>query len=331
MPDPPLYGGLPGKGRDLNRRLAWMNLRVPRGGIIRGMDCHDERNGLKNFNLAARVALALVCAALPLPALSQDEKPKITEETPYVPSPKIVVDTMLRMAGVRAGDFLIDLGSGDGRIIITAALEMKARGFGVDYDARLVKLANNNARKAGVSDRANFIEKNIFDTDLGKASVVTMYLLPEYNLVLKPTLLALKPGTRIVSHDYGIGDWEPDAQEKVDAPEKTVGVEKASWIYSWVVPAQVAGHWRSRITTTKGTMELELDFKQRYQRVEGTAKLRGGSIALENAVLKGDALSFQLADAGQVLRFQGRISAGRLSGQYVSGNTKHPWRAQRVN
>ena len=280
-------------------------------------------------NVMVPLALAALFA-MHTAVYAQEEPPKITEETPYVPSPRIVVDTMLRMANVRAGDFLIDLGSGDGRIIITAAEEFKARGIGVDYDARLVRLANDNAQKAGVADRARFIEQNVFKTDLAEASVVTIYLLPEYNAVLKPTLLALKPGTRIVSHDYGIGDWEPDAQSKVVAPEKPVGVDKASWIYYWMVPANVQGHWRSSIPAARGTTALDLKLRQRYQKLEGTATIGANTVAIERLLLKGDSLSFELTDGRHQLHFEGRISAGQISGQLLSGNKKLPWRAVKI-
>lgn len=284
---------------------------------------------MKNAICAGRLVLAALLAAFALPLYADEEPPKITEETPYVPSPRIVVETMLRMADVHAGDFLIDLGSGDGRIIITAAQEFNARGFGVDYDPRLVKLATDNAQKAGVSERARFVDQNVFKTDLSPASVVTIYLLPEYNAVLKPTLLALKPGTRIVSHDYGIGDWEPDAQSKVVVPEKPVGLEKASWIYYWMVPAQVQGQWRSSIPATKGIASLELNFKQHYQKVEGTAKIGAHTVAIERPLLKGEFLSFELTEGRQHFQFEGTISGGQLSGQLISGNRKHSWRAVR--
>ena len=286
---------------------------------------------MKNVFRAVPFALAAMFAAFALPVFAADAAPKITEETPYVPSPRIVVDTMLRMADVHEGDFLIDLGSGDGRIIITAAAEYNARGFGVDYDPRLVRLATENAQKAGVADRARFVDQNVFKTDLAQASVVTIYLLPEYNAVLKPTLLALKPGTRIVSHDYGIGDWEPDAASKVQVPEKPVGVEKASWIYYWMVPAQVQGQWRSRIPAAKGATALELNLKQHYQKVEGTAKIGASTVAIERPLLKGDLLSFDLSDGKQSLHFEGRISGGQLSGQLLSGGKKLPWRALRID
>ncbi len=284
----------------------------------------------KSFVLAGLMA----ALAIALPVFAADgeqlEEGKITEETPYVQSPKIVVDTMLEMAGVHAGDFLIDLGSGDGRIITTAAKERKARGFGVDYDERLVKLANENARKAGVSDRASFFEQNIFKTDLGSASVITMYLLPEYNAVLKPRLLALRPGTRIVSHDYGIDDWEPDAQKKIAVPEKRVGFEKASIILFWVVPAKVGGHWRSSISTTAGITEIDLMLKQKYQKFEGTVKLRGQEVPIERAFLKGSYVSFRVQDGNDTLLFNGQVSNSRIAGEMTRGSQKIRWRALRT-
>jgi SAM-dependent methyltransferase len=237
---------------------------------------------------------------------------------------------MLQMAGVHSGDFLIDLGSGDGRIIVTAAKEFKARGFGVDYDERLVKLANDNARKAGVSERASFFEQNVFKTDLGAASVVTMYLLPEYNSVLKPRLLALKPGTRIVSHDYGIDDWQPDASKKIPVPEKRVGLEKASTILFWVVPARIEGHWRSSIRTGSGVTDVEIVFTQRYQRFEGKAFLKGQEVAIESPFLKGDYLSFRIQDGTEALLFNGRVSNSRITGTTIRGEERTRWRALRT-
>jgi SAM-dependent methyltransferase len=285
---------------------------------------------LKNAIRAIPFALAVLMGMAAMPAYAEEEEPKITEETPYVPSPRIVVDTMLRMANVHAGDFLIDLGSGDGRIIITAAKDYEVRGFGVDYDPRLVRLATENAQKAGVADRARFVDQNVFKTDLSQASVVTIYLLPEYNAVLKPTLLALKPGTRIVSHDYGIGDWEPDAQSKIVVPEKPVGLEKASWIYYWMVPAQVAGRWRSNLPSAAGGAAMEITLTQHYQKVEGTAKIGTRTLAIERPELNGDALTFELSDGRQQMHFEGRIAGGQLNGQWQSGSRKQPWRAVKM-
>lgn len=278
----------------------------------------------------AGALLPLSAAGLALAGDDGQGAVRVTEETPYVQSPKVVVDTMLQMAGVHSGDFLIDLGSGDGRIIVTAAKEFKARGFGVDYDERLVKLANDNARKAGVSERASFFEQNVFKTDLGAASVVTMYLLPEYNSVLKPRLLALKPGTRIVSHDYGIDDWQPDASKKIPVPEKRVGLEKASTILYWVVPAKIDGHWRSSVRTGSGVTEVEIVFTQRYQHFEGKVLLRGKQVAVERTFLKGDYLSFRIQDGAETLLFNGRVSNSRISGTTMRGEERTRWRALRT-
>jgi len=148
-----------------------------------------------------------LCIALFAPAAVAQEG---QGDVVYVPTPQSVVDEMLRMAKVGASDFLIDLGSGDGRIVITAAKRYGARGFGVDLDRYLLKVANSNARKEGVADRARFIEQNLFETDLSQATVITSYLLPEMNERLMPKILALKPGTRVVAHDYSMGEWDPD-------------------------------------------------------------------------------------------------------------------------
>jgi len=294
-----------------------------------------RRAGTRRVPVALVLAALLAVAPVPVAGAAEypvrgDSEPRITEETPYVPSPRIVVDTMLRMAGVNARDFLIDLGSGDGRIIITAARELRARGFGVDYDPRLVRLATENAAREGVSDSTAFYQQDIFKTDLGQATVVTMYLLPEYNAVLKPRLLALRPGTRIVSHDYGIGDWEPDAQETIPVPEKPVGAMKQSTIYVWVVPAQVAGRWRSRVQTVRGIADLEIDIAQRNQHITGTARVRGCEVPIERPFLKSSYLSFRLEAGGETLLFQGHVSNDRITGEQIRGERHTRWRAPKM-
>ena len=166
----------------------------------------------------------MVLAALAAPAQAQPEAWAWDDGTvPYVQTPMEIVERMLRMAEVKKGDHVIDLGSGDGRIIIEAA-KRGATGLGIDYDASLVKLATENARKAGVADRAQFRHMDLFEADLAPATVVAFYLLPNFNEKLLPRLLKLKPGTRIVSHDGGIGEWPPDERLEMRAPEKPVGV-----------------------------------------------------------------------------------------------------------
>ncbi len=155
--------------------------------------------------------------------------PEPNYDVPYVPTPTAVVAEMLRMADVGKNDVIYDLGSGDGRIVITAAKERGARGVGIDINPARIKEANGNARAAGVSERVEFREQNLFDADLSEATVVTLYLLPAINAKLRPKLLReLKPGTRIVSHEFGIGDWES---------ERTVDVD-GSLVHLWTIPAR---------------------------------------------------------------------------------------------
>jgi SAM-dependent methyltransferase len=159
-------------------------------------------------------------------------------DVPFVVTPDHVTRAMLDLAGVKPGDFVIDLGSGDGRIVITAARHYGARGLGVEIVPDLVDRSRAAARIAGVTDRAEFRVQDLFATDLSQATVITMYLLPEVNLQLRPRLLALKPGTRIVSHDWDMGDWKPDRMVTIDVPDKPYGREKLSRIYLWTVPAR---------------------------------------------------------------------------------------------
>ena len=165
---------------------------------------------------------------------------------PFVVSPEEVVDRMLRIADIGPADHVIDLGSGDGRIVIGAA-KRGARALGIDIDPTLVERARANAAAAGVSDRATFVAQDLFETDLSKASVVTMYLLPEVNLKLRPKLLTLKPGTRIVSHDWNMGDWEPDETIELRTPEKPVGLGGKSRVHLWIIPADGRGRWVAEI------------------------------------------------------------------------------------
>ncbi len=164
-----------------------------------------------------------------------DTLPNKEMDAPFVTTPQNVVDAMLELAGVRAGDQLIDLGSGDGRIVITAAKRWGVPGLGVEIDPRLVERARTSAASEGVAGKARFAIADLFTTDLSGASVITMYLLPDVNEALKPRLQKLKPGTRIVSHDWHMGDWKPDRQITVAAPEKKIGIEKSSKVYLWTV------------------------------------------------------------------------------------------------
>ena len=205
--------------------------------------------------MRALVAAALL-AALPVHAV---------EDVPFVASPDNVTRAMLEIAKVGPDDYVIDLGSGDGRIVIEAARAFGARGLGVEIDPKLVELSRSRARASGVANRALFREQDLFKTDLTPASVITMYLLPDVNLQLRPKLLALRPGTRIVSHDWDMGDWQPDRTITVEVPDKKVGLEKASRIHLWIVPMRIEGDWCGT-GKARGTL---LRLAQQFQRVRG--------------------------------------------------------------
>jgi hypothetical protein len=256
----------------------------------------------------------------------------------YVPTPQHVVDEMLEMAKVGPSDTVIDLGSGDGRIVITAAKKHGARGTGVDLDRVLLKRANDTARKEGVSDRAHFVEQNLFETDLTPATVITSYLLPEMNLKLRPKLLALKPGTRIVAHDYDLDDWPPDLRKILDVPGKTVGHPGKSHVYLYIVPARVAGEWRTQVVHGRDSIPYEFSFDQDFQFVEGVARVgnRDGKIA--EFKLVGDRLEFtaRLNVRGQLLdhRFAGQVKGDTIEGTLSVGRgaaqRTQPWSANLV-
>ena len=208
----------------------------------------------------ARGRLGAVAAALCLAgaALGQDE-------VPFITTPDQVTRAMLELARVGSADHVIDLGSGDGRIVITAAKRFGARGLGVEIVPELVQKSRELARAAGVHDRVEFHEQDLFATDLGGASVVTMYLLPDVNLQLRPKLLKLRPGTRVISHDWDMGDWQPDKTVVLDVPDKAVGLEKKSRVHLWIVPARVQGDYCG---TGKAKGRL-LRLAQEYQRFRG--------------------------------------------------------------
>lgn len=236
----------------------------------------------------------------------------------YVPTPQIVVETMLSMAKVNSNDYLIDLGSGDGRIVITAAKKYGARGFGVDLDRVLLRRANEGAKKEGVTDKVFFVEQNLFETDLSNATVITSYLLPEMNEKLRPKILRLKPGTRVVAHDYHMGEWRPDDNDTLSVPEKTVGNPGVSYIFMWYVPANAAGKWQASIPAGGQTLALDLDFSQRFQFLNGTARINQQAAQFQSGRLRGESVTFWLATgSGQGLvrhEFNGKVEGDTING-----------------
>lgn len=258
------------------------------------------------------------------------------DEVPYIQTPSNVVDAMLSIANVGATDYVVDLGSGDGRIVIAAAKRYRARGLGIDYDPTLIAESRANAARAGVSDRVDFLQKDIFVADFRDATVVTMYLLPEVNLEIRPRVLfELRPGTRVVSHDWDMGDWEPDRRLVVAAPEKIVGLRKESTIYLWVVPARVAGYWRGTLTGPGGEESIVIEFAQRFQNASANVWLRRWNLT-GSGRLQGDNLSLSLDRSSWMpdsapLRFSLRVAGGRLEGEAIEGDQRYRLRATRLN
>ncbi len=231
----------------------------------------------------------------------------------WVPTPQVLVDKMLEIAKVTPADFVIDLGSGDGRTVISAA-KIGARALGVEYNPDMVELSRENAVKAGVIDHAEFINADLFDIDLSKATVITLFLLPELNLKLRPKLLDLKPGTRIVSNTFTMGDWEADY--KITTEENWNSWNEA---HLWIIPAKVEGKWKS------GNQEINLI--QKYQKVHGTITSDGKSAEISDGKLKGNLISFSAGD----YRYTGQTESNKITGTATSlrdGKTTN-WIAER--
>ncbi len=271
-------------------------------------------------------------------AYSQEPMP----EVPYVPTPQEVVVEMLKMAGVTQNDIVYDLGCGDGRIVITAAKVFGARGVGVDIDPNLIQQSNENARKAGVTDRVKFIEEDLFKTDIREASVVTLYLLPELNLQLRPKLLRdLRPGSRIVAHEFDMADWKPDRIGKSPKVKlyyhPAIPYEKDTYFFYWVVPANAEGVWRWTLSTPTGNRGYALRLAQKFQEIRGTVDVEGQETPIADAHLAGDQLSFALTeDTGKekvMMQFNGRIHEDDITGHVeVRGGPSagdHAWTAKR--
>ena len=252
----------------------------------------------------------------PEPAIGQEGK-----DVPWVPTPDVLVDKMLEMAAVAPEDIVIDLGSGDGRTVIAAA-RLGARAIGVELEPNLVALSARRAAEAGVSDRTDFVATDLFEFDLSTATVVTMFLLPDINYRLRPTLFDLRPGTRIVSNTWDLGGSETDPDAPGWIPDETVVLDPCpTWCTSllWIVPAKVAGAWRM----DAGELVLE----QRFQQVSGELRTADGAFAIAEGRLRGDRISFE---AGGI-SYTGRMAGG---GSTMSGTARTPagiaeWRAVR--
>jgi SAM-dependent methyltransferase len=266
--------------------------------------------------MRARALLLSLLALLPFAAAAQlealNEVPIVEgKDVIWVPTPDAAVDRMLLIARVNPNDLVVDLGSGDGKIVIAAAKRFGARARGYEFSADLVETSRRNARIDGVADRARFVQGDMFEADFRDATVVTLYLLTSLNLKLRPKLLDMPPGTRVVSHVFRMGDWEPDETAKVGASE----------IHLWVVPARVAGRWRLQL---RDGAALELALEQRYQRVTGKVVGDGAAPRLRGVRLAGNELRLTLAGAGGE-----RTLAGRIDGDRIEG-AEGAWRAVRL-
>jgi SAM-dependent methyltransferase len=230
----------------------------------------------------------------------------------WLPSPSVMVGKMLDLAQVTTRDVLMDLGSGDGRLVIAAA-KRGARAVGVEYNPNLVELSKTNAAAQGVSDRATFLRADLFETDLSKATVITLFLRDDLNLKLRSRLLDLTPGTRIVSNTFAMGEWEPDGST-------VVGRDCANWCFAmlWIVPAKVAGTWR--------LPDGDLRLGQRFQMLTGTLRTRHGNVAVVESRLVGNQITFTAGSA----RYVGRVSGRTMKGTVTAGGGTVNWSATRL-
>lgn len=252
---------------------------------------------------------------------------------PYVPTPPAVVNAMLELARVGPRDTVIDLGSGDGRIVLAAATRHGARGTGVEIDPELVARANAAARRAGIADRARFVHQDVMMADLSRATVVTLYLMPGMMARLRPKLLAeLRPGTRVVSHDFRFDAWKPDRTMTFETPEKyELAGGWTSDVHLWIVPATVRGEWRiERSGRRAETSRLEI--RQGFQRVEGRIWAGGQAVLLRDARLEGNRLTFVVARGnGRRERYTATVAGDRMEGEVRDGETVIArWSAARV-
>ena len=249
--------------------------------------------------------------ALAQPA-KEDYQPEVGQagkDVVWVPTPQALVNRMLDMGKVTAKDYVIDLGSGDGRTVITAA-KRGAKAMGIEYNPDMVELSKRNAAKEGVTDKASFVKADLFESDFSQATVITMFLLPDINLRLRPKILNLKPGTRIVSNSFDMGEWKPD--ETVTAGE---GCSNWCTAYLWIVPAKVEGTWK--------LPQGELTLKQTFQMVSGTLKTGGNTQPITNGKLNGDQISFT---AGST-QYAGRVNGNAMDGSTKAGGSWHAARA----
>lgn len=303
------------------------------------MRCRAEFETLQTAHLrpaaATLAALLKVCAIVACAlALSARAADFVRSGGPYVPTPQAVVDEMLNVARVTRDDVVIDLGSGDGRIVLTAAARFQARGEGVEIDPELVAQSSSEAQKRALAPLAQFRQEDALKARIDHASVLTLYLLPHLMHQLRDRIYAeLRPGSRVVSHDFRFNDWAPDRTVTIDVAEKYGSAGKwQSTIYLWIVPAKISGRWSASVAGEQGEPYV-FSFVQTFQRVEGEALVNGERLAMEGARLEGKHLRFLLpgadGESGSRREFTGIIEGDTIDGTIVSRDGSLPWRATR--
>ena len=265
--------------------------------------------------LLTAVALLLPAVALAQPAQKPFEPSsgQPGKDVVWVPTPQALVDKMLDIAKLTSTDVHMDLGSGDGRTVITAA-KRGARSTGIEYNPDMVELSKQNAVKAGVSDKATFVKADLFETDFSKATVITLFLLPDINLKLRPKILDLKPGTRIVSNTFTMGEWKDDETATVD---EAAGCSYYCTAHLWIVPAKVTGTWHSA--------QGDLTLKQEFQMAQGSLKSGANTVAISNTKLRADQFSFSAGGA----TYAGRVNGNTIEGTVTTGGNATKWSATR--
>ena len=239
----------------------------------------------------------------------------------WIPSPDALVTRMLRLGAVTPRDYVIDLGSGDGKIVIAAAKEFGAQGKGIEYNPDMVELSKQRAQAAGVADRAQFEKADIFESDFSQATVITMYLLPHLNLRLRHRILALKPGTRVVSHEFRMGRWAPDETSRVGTAS----------VHLWLVPANVGGEWQLTFPQRSGPATVSMEFSQTFQDFIGSVQFQDFSTGVRESKVLGEQVHFSFTDEdGKLRRFEGQVVGDRITGSVFDGMSRAPFTAQRV-
>ncbi len=276
--------------------------------------------------------LAVFGLAACLTAFAQSAAEKDNVAGPYVPTPWVIVDEMLKLADITAADTVYDLGSGDGRLVITSAKRFGARGVGIELEEKLVELARAQARNEGVAGRVSFTQGDLFEADYRNASVVTLYLLPRFVTRLVPKLRAeLKPGSRIVSHDYALSPWLPDKVLTFEADEKeAITGSKRTTLYYYLVPANVNGRWELTLPAEWFSEPLQLELTQSMDGIEGKGSVGKDSFSLRDASVRGERVRLALLTRGRYLILNGSISGGNMQGEVSWAGQRQTWSARRL-